>query len=82
MLSDKTGNGSVECPLHLRGKQASGKLAKPPVVRYALATFPLLVAGFIGAGAVCLVQLEVAFGHDFLLSNNDDLVKSLNSMAK
>lgn len=68
MLGDETGNGSVERPLHLRGKQTPGKLPKPTVVSYALTTFPLFVARFIGAGALPLVQLEITFGHgSFLL---------------
>jgi hypothetical protein len=67
--SYETGNGSVITPLHLRRKETSGKLSQPPMIGYALTAFAFLVAWFIGTGTLCLVQLQIAFGHGpFLLS--------------
>jgi len=69
ILSDETGDGSVECPFHFGGEQACGELSKPIVVSYALTASPLPIARFVGTGIIPLIELEIAFQHGFLLSS-------------
>lgn len=63
ILSDETGDRSVECPFHFRGKQAPGKLTEPLVVNYTLTTFALFIAGFVGADTISLIEFEITFHH-------------------
>jgi hypothetical protein len=57
----EAGEGTVVCLLHLGREDAGGKLVVLEVVGDAFAAFALAGAGFVGAGALGFVDLNLAF---------------------